>query len=308
MKLTFALIPVMVASSLCCSVTPAHASPSGLMGTTGSIFVIVMENQNWSSIEGNPAAPYINSLLTHPQASYARNYNNPPGNHPSEPNYLWMEGGTNFGITNDDDPTNPDNQINGQDHLVKQLTAKGIAWKTYQENITGTACPLSSKGKYAAKHNPFVFFDDVTTNFTKTSSNCIAHVRPFGELTNDLAHNTVARYVFITPNLCNDMHDPCAPVHNRIKQGDNWLKTVVPIIMGSTAYKNNGAVILTWDEAASGDGPIGFILLSPKAQGNGYSNNMYYTHSSLLRSLEENMGLPLLNDANGETDVSDLFQ
>jgi phosphatidylinositol-3-phosphatase len=114
--------------------------------------------------------------------------------------------------------------------------------------------------------------------------------------------------VFITPNLCDDMHDSCSPIRNRIKQGDNWLKTVVPMITSSAAYNNNGALFITWDEAASGDGPIGFIALSPKARSNGYSNNIFYTHGSLLRSLEEIFGLPLLNDAAAETDLEDLFE
>jgi hypothetical protein len=291
-----------------CAATVTQASESGMLGVTGTVFVIVMENENWSSIKGSANAPFINSLLTQSQTSFATDYNNPPGNHPSEPNYLWIEAGTNFGITNDNDPTNPANQLVGKNHLVKQLTAAGISWKTYQESITGTTCPLSSSGEYAAKHDPFVFFDDVTNDFQTSSAVCIAHVRPFGELASNLANNTVARYVFITPNLCDDMHDSCSPTRNRIKQGDNWLKTVVPMITGSAAYNNNGALFITWDEAASGDGPIGFIALSPKAKGSGYSNKIFYTHGSLLRSLEEIYGVPLLNDAAVETDLEDLFQ
>jgi len=297
-----------VAAALASAATAAQASLAGMQGVTGSIFVIVMENTNWSSIKGSASAPYINSLLTNAQASYATQYYNPPGNHPSEPNYLWMEGGSNFGITNDNDPTVTANQIWGQDHLVKQLGVKGVSWKTYQENIAGTTCPLLSSGNYAAKHNPFIFFDDVTNGFQTSSAFCIAHVRPFGELTSDLSNDTVARYVFITPNLCDDMHNSCSPTKNKIKQGDNWLKTVVPTILASSAYRNSGALIITWDEAGSGDGPIGFIVLSPQAKGNGYSNSIHYTHGSFLRSMEEIFGVPLLNDANAQTDLSDLFK
>lgn len=302
------LATAMVCTGLVCAATTSHASEAGLKGVTGTVFVIVMENQNWSSIKGSSSAPFINNLLTQPQTSFATDYNNPPGNHPSEPNYLWIEGGTNFGITNDNDPTNAANQVVGKNHLVKQLTAAGISWKTYQENITGTTCPLSSSGLYAAKHNPLVFFDDVTSSFSKTSATCIAHVRPFGELVSDLANNTVPRYVFITPNLCDDMHNSCSPTNNRIKQGDNWLKTMLPMITSSAAYTNNGAVFITWDEAANGDGPIGMIVQSPKAKGNGFSDNLFYTHGSLLRSLEEIFGVTLLNDAAAETDLSNLFQ
>jgi phosphatidylinositol-3-phosphatase len=302
------LAKMALCAGLACAATATQASETGMKSVTGTVFVIVMENQNWSAIKGSSSAPFINSLLTQPQTSFATDYNNPPGNHPSEPNYLWIEGGTNFGITTDNDPTRAANQVVGKNHLVKQLTAANITWKTYQENIPGTSCPLSSSGNYAAKHNPLVFFDDVTNDFKTNSAVCIAHVRPFGELASDLANNTVARYVFITPNLCDDMHNSCSPTNNKIKQGDNWLKTVVPMITSSAAYTNNGALFITWDEAASGDGPIGFIALSPKAKGNGYSNGLFYTHGSLLRSLEEIFGVSLLNDAAVEEDLEDLFQ
>ena len=309
MKLRLSFLQIIILSAvLLSSISTPHASLSGLKNVTGSVFVIVMENKSWSLVKGSNDAPYVNSLLTNPQASYARNYNNPPGIHPSELNYIWMEAGSNYGITDDNDPTHPANRIWGQNHFVKQLEAAGISWKTYQENISGTRCPLSSSFPYAAKHNPFVFFDDVTEGFNPASKRCMSHVRPFGELISDLANNTVARYVFISPNLCNDMHNTCAPTNNRIKQGDNWLKIVVPAIMVSSAYKKNGALIITWDEASSGDGPIGFILLSPQAKGKGHSNSIYYTHSSLLRSLEYTTGVHFLNDAKIQSDLSDLFK
>jgi phosphatidylinositol-3-phosphatase len=53
-------------------------------GSASTVFVILMENHNWSSIKGSLDAPYINSLL--PVASHAEQYYNPPAVHPSEPN------------------------------------------------------------------------------------------------------------------------------------------------------------------------------------------------------------------------------
>jgi hypothetical protein len=134
-------------------------------------------------------------------------------------------------------------------------------------------------------------------------------VRPYTELATDLANSTVANYNFITPNLCNDMHDTCPPINNSIRQGDLWLSTEVPRILNSAAYQNRGALFITWDEGQRGsDGPIGMILLSPFGQGNGYSNSIYYTHGSLLRTVQEIFNiLPLLGDAADETDLSDLF-
>jgi hypothetical protein len=68
--------------------------------------------------------------------------------------------------------------------------------------------------------------------------------------------------------------------------------------------------VITWDENEGGDTePIGFIVLSPFARGGGYSNAIRYTHSSLLRSLQEIFGAgPLLCDAANATPVADLFR
>jgi phosphatidylinositol-3-phosphatase len=195
-------------------------------------------------------------------------------------------------------------------HLVTLLQndPNPVSWRTYQEDINGTECPLVSSGEYAVKHNPFVYFDDVTNSLDPNSANCIAHVRPFGELADDLATGNVARYNFITPNLCDDMHDRCKPLNNAIKQGDTWLSLNLPTILNSNAYKTSGAVFITWDEAAKGDGPIGMIVLSPFAKGNGYQNSIHYTHGSTLRTMEEIFGVtPFLEDAGSETDLSDLF-
>ncbi|MBA2285493.1 MAG: phosphoesterase [Ktedonobacteraceae bacterium] len=281
--------------------TPTPTAVSG--GRT--VFLIMMENHNWSDIKGSASAPYINQTLL-PMASYAEQYYNPPGIHPSEPNYLWLEAGSNLGITDD---ANPDaNHQSTTLHLVTLLNTAGISWRSYQEGISGTVCPLSGAGLYAPKHNPMIFFDDVTNTNDPNSAYCIAHVRPYSELATDLQRNTQARYNFITPNLCNDMHDTCGPLNDAVKQGDTWLAQNVPPILNSQAYQSGGIVFIAWDEGEGGDGPIGMIALSPAAKGGGYSNTIHYTHSSLLRTLQEIFGItPLLGDAATATDLSDLF-
>src|SRR5438874_5390951 len=222
------------------------AAPAGAqLSNVKTVFVILMENHNWSEIKGSPSAPYLNNTLL-PMASRAEQYFNPPGIHPSLPNYLWLEAGTNFNILNDNAPSV--NHQSTTDHLSTQLKNAGISWKTYQENISGASCPLTSSYPYAPKHNPFVYFDDVTNTNDASSAYCIAHVRPYTEFAPDLQNNTVAQYVFVTPNLCNDMHDSCAPVSDPIKQGDNWFSSEIPKILASAAYQNGGAIFITWDE------------------------------------------------------------
>ena len=65
-----------------------------------TVFLILMKNHNWSDIKGSSSAPYINHMLL-PMASHAERYYNPPNIHPSAPNYLWLEAGTDHrvGIT-----------------------------------------------------------------------------------------------------------------------------------------------------------------------------------------------------------------
>ena len=80
------------------------------------------------------------------------------------------------------------------------------------------------------------------------------------------------------------------------------------MILQSSAYQNNGLVLITWDEGVNGDGPIGMIVLSPLAKGGGYHNATFYTHSSTLRTLQKIFNVrPLLNGASTAQDLSDLF-
>ncbi|MGH7655644.1 MAG: alkaline phosphatase family protein [Gemmatimonadaceae bacterium] len=241
-----------------------------------TVFVIAMENHNWTQpanqftgpiqqIFHNANAPFINSLVDgsayavinganvhiSEQVAYAANYHNvlatPSGNnphiHPSEPNYLWAEGGTNFGVFDDNDPfaaSSPSNQDTDQ-HLASWLTAAGRTWHSYQEDVdltrnaagqlTNVPLPLdqqtvplssfsgrfapgfvnafngSNQYNYAAKHNPMVFFTDTNGGDDPSPTNPLACMySPLQQLFTDLADNTVADYNWITPNQYNDMH------------------------------------------------------------------------------------------------------
>ena len=282
-----------------------------------TVWVIVEENHSWASIRGSSSAPYINKTLL-PIAAHAEQYYTPPGNHPSEPNYIWLEAGDNLGITNDDDPSK--NHQSTNEHLVAKLQAAGISWRSYQEDMPDpTKCPLVSSGLYGAKHNPMVFFDDVTNARDPLSKNCLEHVKPFPQLLSDLSAGTIARYNFITPNLCNDMHGQTLGTSclglttDLIKRGDDWLAALVPKIMSTEAYKTGGAIFIVWDEGDekllgdASDGPIGLLVVSPFAK-KGASNTVKYTHSSLLRTLQDIFGVgPYLRDAAKATNLADLF-
>ena len=280
---------------------PSPAVPA--INGVGTVFVILMENHDWSTIVGSAFCPYINKTLL-PRSSFATRYHSPISVHPSLPNYLWLVTGTNFNIRNDDAPNL--NRQSSTKTLFHQLDQAGISWKTYQENITGNNVPDVDSGPYAVRHNPAVYFDSIRNNLNY----CTNHVRPYSELARDLANNTVPRFCFISPNVTNDMHDTASGSPSSRKQGDDWLAREVPRILTSAAYAKDGALFLTWDEGTSdSDGPIGMMVLSPRAKGGGNHNAIFYTHSSWLRTVQDLYGLqPYLADAAYATDLSDLFK
>ncbi|MEO6036206.1 MAG: alkaline phosphatase family protein, partial [Verrucomicrobiota bacterium] len=287
--------------------TMPNPASAGRLPPIQTVFIVVMENQDWSAIKNSPDAPFINQALL-PAAAHCEDYHHPPGLRPSLPNYLWLEAGTNFGVRDNNDPAF--NHQATTNHLTVQLDRAGISWKTYQEDITGLEVPLTAVNGYAPKHNPFVYFDDVTGTNDPANAYGIAHNRPYSELAADLTNQTVARYNFITPNLCHGGHDACEPSYNSVRQSDDWLAQEIPKILASAAYTNGGALFITWDECAlSGEATSGMIVLSPFVRAAGYSSSSFFTHSSTLRTVQEIFGVgPFLGDAENANDLGDLFQ
>ena len=236
---------------------PVHADDRDDDARVKKVFVIAMENHNWTQpsiqtspqqIFQNPATPFINSLVNgtsgiSKQVAFAKGYiNAAPGVHPSEPNYIWAEAGTNFGVNNDNDPykadctadtVQPTNQ-----HLSAFLTVARKSWKSYQEDTdvdaTNTPLPVSSwtvplrsqsgtfsngvnafnysnQYNYAAKHNPMLYFTDTNGGCNTTTSNQLRlNYAPLQQFALDLANNSVADYNWITPNQFNDQHTTLA--------------------------------------------------------------------------------------------------
>lgn len=277
------------------------------------VFVITMENHDASQIYGNTTdAPYINGTLM-PNYARATNFNDELPSLVSEPHYIYMEAGTNAfsdrTFTNDNNPSST-NSTGSTAHLVTQIknATSGVTWMTYQEgqNSTTGACPIAGSGFYAPKHNPFVFFRDVSGNPpSKTNAYCSAHSKPYSSFATDLAANNIASYVFITPNLCNDMHGATGcPNSNSIRSGDDWLKAELPRII-NYATTHAGIVFITWDEG-NATGKMPFLAVGPGVKA-GYAGAVSYDHGSLLKSVEEILGLPLLSTASSKNDFTDLF-
>src|SRR6266704_605557 len=102
-----------------CSFAKYPGAVAGGLSDVKTVFVIMMENHNWSEILDSTNCPYIKNTLV-PRASFCTQYYDPPALHPSLPSYLWLECGTNFGITSDGSPGNFP-PITTTNHLVTLL-------------------------------------------------------------------------------------------------------------------------------------------------------------------------------------------
>jgi hypothetical protein len=225
--------------------------------------------------------------------------------------------------------------------LAGQLSAKHLAWRAYVQGIDEgagspgacahpalgqpdpTAEESASTGAYATFRNPFVYFASVVD-----SSQCAADDVGLASLKGDLAAaKSTPSFSYIVPDRCHDGNPtPCSSgAAAGMAPAEAFLKQVVPEITASKAYKQNGLLVITVDQAPAtgafadssaccgqplfpnapskslagtprGGGAVGALLLSPYVKG-GTNSQEQYNHFSLLRTIEDLFGLAHLGYA-----------
>lgn len=282
------------------------------------VFVVVMENTSYSTLTSSTYAsvtPYIHSLMA--DGAYSTDYHGVA--HPSLPNYVAMTSGDTFGIACDCSPAGQAICSGGLDctlgcscpvqatNLADQLEQAGLGWRDYAEDM-GTPCDTTASGNYAPRHVPFLYYDDVRTD----AARCAAHVVDYAQLAADEQAGGVPDFVYITPNLAHDMHDPTLGNDTvRIQNGDTWLSTEIPKLQARSEFQQGGLIVIVWDEddlsgVLAADDPIPMFLLSPYAK-TGYASNVHADHYSLLATIEDGLDMPRLGNAAGSTPLSDFF-
>lgn len=254
------------------------------------IVIIMMENKSYNEIVGSAYAPYINSLIR--KYSFADNYF--AISNPSLPNYIVLIGGSTFNITNDCTDCFIDSF-----NLIDQLENVSKTWKAYMEDMP-SSCFIGNSGKYAQKHNPFIYFNNIRNN-PKRCQNIV----PYTIFQSDIKTIvTTPNIAFISPNLCNDMHD--CPVNT----GDNWLAKNVPDILNSPAFtKKKSLLVITWDEGEkSGDNQVLTIFIGNTVK-QGFISHVRYTHYSLLKTIENVWNIsPLTTNVSNSITMYDMLQ
>ncbi len=310
----------------------------------GHVFVINLENENYDTTwgEGSPAR-YLNGTLVKQGKLLTQYYGI---GHASLGNYIAEISGQAPNPRTQGDCLNYTEFVStgtgkfGQalgvgclyrksvQTIADQLTAAGKTWRGYMQDM-GTPCRHPALGAsdttispkpgdmYATRHNPFVYFHSILD-----SPACVQNVVDFTHLATDLkSAATTPNLVFITPNVCNDGHDgPCVDGEpGGLTTADRWLSSEVPKILASPAYKADGMLVITLDEAAissatacchtppapnvaqpglsgPGGGRIGTLVLSSRTKA-GNTDATPYNHYSLLCSMEDMFGLAHLGFA-----------
>jgi hypothetical protein len=342
------LLAALAAAAMVAAPAPRQAAPP----TVGHVWTIVLENKDYETTFGaKPGSPYLGTELPK-QGALLTNYY--ATGHLSLDNYISMVSGQapNFD-TQSDCQFFTDFQpsaigLNGQavgrgcvypsqvKTVADQLVAKGLRYRGYMEdmgadpareaatcahpalNARDNTQSAEPKDQYATRHNPFVYFHSIIDD----QKACDANVVNLDHLTKDLESvATTPQYSFITPDLCSDGHDEtCAdPKQKGGYEGiDEFLREWVPRILAAPAFKKDGLLIVTFDEAEDdksaccdeptgpntpspgiqgpGGGRIGAVLLSPFIKA-GAKSDTPVNHYGYLRSMEDFFGLEHLGYA-----------
>ena len=167
--------------------------------------------------------------------------------------------------------------------MVRELVKAKRTWHCYAENLPNAGYIGGDSYPYFKHHNPFVYFSDVV------GSAQASNVVPFSQFSSDLGSGQFPDFSFILPNALDDAHD------GSLGTADQWLKINIDPLVESNTFKNNGLLIVVFDESvqsdsAHGGGHIVLVMIGPKVK-NGYKSTSLYQHESTLRLILSTLGV-----------------
>jgi len=206
---------------------------------------------------------------------------------PSLPSYIAATSGDTQGVTIDANPAGLPPIT--ADKIFRQVRSAGLTEKSYQEGMPSNCGQTNLSGVYVVRHNPAAYYQGANDRAACLTNDVPMGTTTAGNFLDDLNTSSLPNFSFITPNLCNDMHD--CPVAT----GDSWLNQWLPMILDSPTYRTGRtAIFVVWDENT----PIPNIEIAPSVVPGTIATGAY-SHYSLLRTTEEMLGIPsyLLNAA-----------
>jgi hypothetical protein len=255
----------------------AHArgpcgSTAGTPARVSHVIWIWFENHAADEIIGSPAAPHATQLAQ--ECGLAEQYYAVA--HPSLPNYLAATSGDTQGVRDDGAPAAHPLQAGS-------LFAQAASARSYEESMPAP-CALTDAYPYATKHNPEAYY--VAVRRRCRTGDVPLGTTKHGAFATALATGTLPAFSFVTPNLCDDMHD--CPVAT----GDAWLGSWLAKITRSASYQAGHTVVfVVWDEDdGSASNRVPLLVISPWTKP-GARPTTRFTHYSLLRTTEDLLGI-----------------
>lgn len=256
------------------ALAPAAQEVAQKLPRPDRVVLVVEENRAYSRIIGNMAAQYIN-MLANRGALFTQSFG---VTHPSQPNYLALFAGSTMGVSDNSCP-----YTFRTENLSSLLTRAGFTFATYSESMPTVGFAGCMHGHYQRKHNPMV-------NWQGQNVAAESNLR-FADFPTD--YSKLPTVSFVVPDQQNDMHDGREP--DTIIRGDQWLKKNLDGFV-QWAEKNNGLLILTFDEDDGSEGNrIATVFVGPMVRQGSYAQRI--DHYSVLRTLTDLFGLPAIGYA-----------
>lgn len=284
------------------TVGPFTPTPTSSPGPH-KVMVILEENHGRADAEAN--MPYLVSL----ESQYGKATNYSAITHPSLPNYLAIFGGSTFGITGDCG-VGEGNCTPGPPSVFGQAITVGKTARAYQESMTSncdlngssSADAITPSSSYAPRHGPWVYWTNPDERSACEANDVSMGLPASGNLHDDIKSGNLPVVGEMTPNLCDDAHDCSLPI------ADSWLHQWIPQLMtGSDWTSGHLTIIVTFDEG-SGSNPdnVLFAVINPRLS-SVTVNGTGFNHYSLTKWLDDNAGLPELNNAVSAPDLKAAF-
>lgn len=269
MKTTYRIL--VSATLLAVSVAAARQRPAASGRSFEKVMIVVLENTDFRDAVRQP---FLGRLAR--EGALLANFHAVA--HPSQPNYIALAAGTTRGVRSNS-PVTLDYR-----HIGDLLEAKGMTWKTYAEDYPGNCFLGKEAGDYARKHVPFVSFRNVQAN----AQRCRSRVVNANQLATDVRQGALPHYSMYVPNQRNDGHD------TDVAYADRWLSRTFGPLLQNPQFSQGLLLVVTFDEADNeGTNHIYTSLWGPGVRA-GSRSDARYDHYSLLRTIEEQLGLGTL--------------
>jgi hypothetical protein len=295
---------------------PDPTPPVSAVGELDHVFMVYMENKGYNDIVGSTKAPFLNSLIN----AYGSATQYHGLTHPSLPNYYPVIGGTDFGLTYNCATS----CIDAETTLVSNIEAAGKTWAGYAQPQSGVSpsdpdFPATTTGQL-----PFYAYSSIANDPARA-----ARIKPLEQMAIDLnSPDTAPNYAWFAANEEFNGEGPVDSIWgilrfalSQLEPGnpynipalDQFLSETVPVVLNSEVWKDptrKSALVVTFDEdnnntslgfGNEGNRVVFVVVPSPGAVAAGmrsgaFNATNHYNHYSLLRFIEDSLGLPTLTN------------